>query len=252
MNRLEALGIFLIEVDARDAAVVNLPPELAEVGATLVPYPCFGEETTAATGLEYADREVDIFAETHLAEASEPRVDVAPDAHIERARVEFVELFLAAANAACGEKARHRIRNGFLYVGKGSVGAIGSAKSIGRLASQLVVDGLEIVHRQHDVAVKYDEILALCALGTIVAALAGATIGFVKILQVEPIGVLVADRPAGNRRTIFDNDDLEVLQRLASEALEQLIHLVGTIKNRDDNRVFHGQPLISVQILKTP
>ena len=48
MYELEALWIFLVEIDAGDATVVDLSPELAEVGAALVPYPCFREQTATA------------------------------------------------------------------------------------------------------------------------------------------------------------------------------------------------------------
>ena len=36
MHQLQALGVFLVKVDARYATVEHLPPELAEVGAALV------------------------------------------------------------------------------------------------------------------------------------------------------------------------------------------------------------------------
>ena len=58
VDGLERVGIFLIEVYAGYAAVVNLPEKLAEVGAALVPYPCVGEQAALASCLEYAYGEV--------------------------------------------------------------------------------------------------------------------------------------------------------------------------------------------------
>ena len=66
MHRLKRLRIFLVEVDAGDTAVVDLPEELTEIRAPLVPNPCFGEQTALASSLEYADGEVYVLTETHL------------------------------------------------------------------------------------------------------------------------------------------------------------------------------------------
>ena len=43
MDELHGARMTLLQVDAGDAAVVDLPEELAEVSSTLVPYPCFGK-----------------------------------------------------------------------------------------------------------------------------------------------------------------------------------------------------------------
>ena len=69
MHELEALWIFLVEIDAGDATVVNLSPELAEVGAALMPYPCFREQTATAACLEDTDREIYVLTETQPASA---------------------------------------------------------------------------------------------------------------------------------------------------------------------------------------
>ena len=84
MHELEALWIFLVEVDAGDATVVDLSPELAEVGATLMPHPRLGKQATLAVGLEYTDGEVDVLAEAHLRESAQLHVSVASHAHVER------------------------------------------------------------------------------------------------------------------------------------------------------------------------
>ena len=83
MHELEALWIFLVEVDAGDATVVDLSPELAEVGAALMPYPCFREQTATAACLEDTDREINVLTETHVRKAIQPEINISADAHVE-------------------------------------------------------------------------------------------------------------------------------------------------------------------------
>ena len=66
MHELEALWIFLVEIDSCNSAVEDLSPELTEVGASFVPYPRLGKQAAAQSRLEDTDGEVDIFAESHL------------------------------------------------------------------------------------------------------------------------------------------------------------------------------------------
>ena len=82
MYELERLGVFFIKVYAGYSAVEHLAEELAEVGTALVPYPCVGKQAAAAAGFEDAYAEIDVFAETHLREASEALIDVAAYAHV--------------------------------------------------------------------------------------------------------------------------------------------------------------------------
>ena len=53
--------------------------KLAEVGAALMPYPCFGEETTSTTCLEYTYGEVDVLAKAHLREALQTCIGIKGD-----------------------------------------------------------------------------------------------------------------------------------------------------------------------------
>ena len=83
MHEFETLWIFLVEIDAGDATVVDLSPELAEVGAALMPYPCFREQTATAACLENADREIDVLTETHVGKAIQLEINIPADAHVE-------------------------------------------------------------------------------------------------------------------------------------------------------------------------
>ena len=40
-------------------------------------------------------------------------------------------------------------------------------------------------------------------------------------------------------KTVLDNENLEVTERLASKTFQQLVHLIRTVEHRDYNRVFH-------------
>ena len=66
VHEFEGVGVFLVEVDTGDTAVVHLFEKLPHVGAAFVPHPCFGEEAATETGFEDAYAEIDIFAKTHL------------------------------------------------------------------------------------------------------------------------------------------------------------------------------------------
>ena len=48
VDQFQRRGVFLVEVDAGDAAVIDLAEELAEGGAALVPHPGLGKQTAAA------------------------------------------------------------------------------------------------------------------------------------------------------------------------------------------------------------
>ena len=135
MNELQALGIFLVEVDAGNATVVYLSPELAEVGAPLVPHPCLGEQSACVAGLEDTDTEVDILAEAHLAEAAETFIYVTSNAHIERTGIEFIEFLLATTYTSGREKTCHGVGDSLLRVGKRVVCAVWTTESVDRFAA---------------------------------------------------------------------------------------------------------------------
>ena len=83
MYELETLWILLVKVDAGETAVVNLSPEFAEVGAALMLYPCFREQTATAACLEDTDREIDVLTKTHVRKAIQLEINIPADAHVE-------------------------------------------------------------------------------------------------------------------------------------------------------------------------
>ena len=128
MDELQGARVALHEVDAGDAAVVDLTEELTEVGTALVPHPGIGEELGLVAGLDDTVGEIDILAEAHLREAAQLQIDITPDTHVERTGVELVELGLTASDTACGKERGHRVGDGLLDGSEGRVGGVGAAE----------------------------------------------------------------------------------------------------------------------------
>src|SRR5574344_2610565 len=101
----------LLKIDACYAAVIHLAEKLAEVGAALMPNPCFGEESGGIACFYYAITEVDILAKTHLGKSIQMCIDLTTNTHVERTGIELVEFGFATADAAGGKKTRHRVGN---------------------------------------------------------------------------------------------------------------------------------------------
>ena len=131
MNQLQGAGMALHQIDAGNAAVMNLFEELLEVSPTLVPYPCLREQTASCAALVDAYAEIYILAESHLRETTQLLVERPADAHIEGTGIELlVHLLLAATNTSCGKEGCHAVVDGFLHIGETVVGTVGTAKSV--------------------------------------------------------------------------------------------------------------------------
>ena len=124
-----------------------------KIGTTFVPNPCFREQTACTLRFENANGEVYVFAEAHLGEPSEVHIHIAPAAHIERTRIEFVEFFLAAPYASCGKKRCHGVGDGLLSIGKRGMCTVWTAECVCRLPCQFVVYRLHVTLGQHHIAV---------------------------------------------------------------------------------------------------
>ena len=239
MDHLQRVGVFLIEVDARDARVVHLLEELAQVRPPLVPHPCPGEQPAAVAPAEDADAEVDVLAEAHPREAAQCLVDLAPHAHVEAAGIELVHLLPPAPDAARGEERRHGVVDGLLQGGERRVCPVRPAEGVARFAAQLPVHGFQVAGRHDDVRVEDEKVFAHGPFGGEVARLSGAGIGFREVVQVQAAGMAVRHLPAGQGRAVIHDDDFEVAQRLLREALQQFVHFVGAVVDGDEEGVFH-------------
>ena len=114
--------------------------------------------------------------------------------------------------------------------------AVGSAEGVGRLAPQLVGDGLEVARWHYDVGVEHDEPFAACALGAVVAAGAWAGVLLCEVLHVHACGPFPGHGAAVALGAVFDYYHLEVFHRLGVEAFEQFFHFVGAVVNGYDER----------------
>ena len=119
------------------------------------------------------------------------------------------------------------------------MGAVRTAERLAGVADNRCIHSIQVSFRQHDIAVKHDEIFALGTLRTVVAALSGTGVGLAEILDIQLAVVLVAHLFARYAAAVLHDDDLKVAEGLMREALKQFVHFVGTIVNGYDNRVFH-------------
>ena len=98
---------------------------------------------------------------------------------------------------------------------------------------------LQIAWRQDDIGIEDDEPFTRCALGAVVTALAGSAVALHEILQVELLFVFSTHVIAWDTRAILHDDDFKILYFLLAEALQQFVHLVGTVINGYNDGVFH-------------
>lgn len=129
MHQLKGARVTLHQIDASNAAIVNLFEELLEIRSALMPDPCLGEKTTTCSTLVDTDTEVDVLTESHLRETTQLLIERPADTHIKGTGIELlVHLFLAAAYATGSEEGRHAVVNGFLHIGETVVGTVGTAE----------------------------------------------------------------------------------------------------------------------------
>lgn len=170
MNELQTARMPLHEIDAGNAAVVNLLEELLEICTTLVPNPCIGEKATTGATLVDAQAQVDVLAETHGRETAQLPVEAATDAQVEGAWIEpLVHLLLAATNASCSQEGSHAVADSLLHRRKTLVSPVWSPPGIAFLPFLLIFNGLQKSWRQDTIAVEEDEKVALAPFCCIVA-----------------------------------------------------------------------------------
>jgi hypothetical protein len=103
----------------------------------------------------------------------------------------------------------------------------------------LLLHRLQIARRQDDIGIEDDEPFTRCSLSAVVAALAGSAVALHEILQVELLFVFSTHVIAWDTRAILHDDDFKILYFLLAEALQQFVHLVGTVINGYNDGVFH-------------
>ena len=98
----------------------------------------------------------------------------------------------------------------------------------------------QIPLRQDHVRVEHNQPFAVGTFGPIVATLPRATILLHEILHVQSVMILFDDCLAVSLRAVFNNKHLEILGLLVAEALQEFVHFVRTIIDRNNDRVFHS------------
>ena len=99
------------------------------------------------------------------------------------------------------------------------MGSIGSAKC-GELRVDAPFYALQVAFGQHHVGVENEKPLTSGALGTVVAALPGPAVGLLEILYIKSVGILVDHSLAVALRTVFDDENLEIVfHRLPAKTL---------------------------------
>ena len=118
------------------------------------------------------------------------------------------------------------------------IGMAGTLPELPKLLSHLkslLNDGGQIVFWQDNVRVENDKPLAVGTLCPVVATLAWAAVGLGIVIKMKDVRVLVADILTGHSGAVLYNNHLKILHRLLAEALQQLVHLIGTVVDGNDN-----------------
>ena len=188
----------LHEVDAGNAAVMDLLEELFEVRSAFVPYPCLREKAATCSALIDAQAQVNVLAEAHGRETAQLPVEAAANAQIEGARIELlVHLLLSATNTAGSQKRSHAVVDGFLHRRETFMCFVGTAPSIALTPLQFVIDRLQETRRQDAIAIEEDKELALTVLCAEVARRPRSTILLRVVTKLQLAGISVHDIFAG-------------------------------------------------------
>ena len=116
---------------------------------------------------------------------------------------------------------------------------VGTTECIGRSRFQFRLYFIEIAFRKDAIRIQYDQKIPLTPLSSIIAALPRPGIRFLIIFQVKHRLVLFRNSQTRNRRTVLDYNHFKIFKMLLYEALQQFVHLVGTVIHRYDDGISH-------------
>ena len=100
----ESVRIFFLQFHAGLARVLHLLEKRTEFDAPFVIDESLGEQSATVTISEDSGTQVNILSIAHGCEASQSLINAFLDPEIETSGIEFVQLLLAATDAASGEK----------------------------------------------------------------------------------------------------------------------------------------------------
>ena len=110
-----------------------------------------------------------------------------------------------------------------------------TAEGIARLAVEFVLDGFQIGLGHDDIRVQNKKVFPLTALGTVVARWTWAAVGLVVVMQLQFVGIFLADCVAFLRRAVFHHHDFKVLYGLVAKALQQLVDFLRSVVDGYDD-----------------
>ena len=235
MHELECLRVFVLKDDPCLARMFHLTEKRAELDASFMIYESLREKTTTVATLENPRAQVDVLTVTHGRKAFQGFVDASFDAQVETTRVELVHFFLSTTNATCGEKRGHRVVDGLLYGRERRMRPVGTAEGIARLTVEFGLYGLQVVFRHDDIGVQDDEVVALAALGAVVARRARTGVGFEVVAQSELTLVFFTNVIAFLSRAVFHDNHFKVFNCLVTKALQQLVDFLWPVVDGYDD-----------------
>ena len=103
MDKLESLGILVLQNHTRLARMLHLTEERAELDPPFMVDESLWEKPATIAAFEDSSAQVDVLAITHRSEAFQGFVDTFLDTQIETSVIEFVHFLLAASYATRGE-----------------------------------------------------------------------------------------------------------------------------------------------------
>ena len=223
---------------------MHLTEELAEVHAALVIDPSPRDEDRPCPSLQKAEAEVYILAEAHpLIEAAQGEVALAAAAKVEAAGLELLHRPSATpAYAARGEGRSHRVVDGLLHGTEVRGGGIGPAEGLDCPVLQRGVDGCQIALGQDDVRVEDEDVLPAGLGHAEVTRPRGAAVRYDEVDEGRQLVTVAGyDLLAAARRSVLHDDDLVgVVPTEPHDAPEELLELLRTVVDGDDEAVAHG------------
>src|SRR6056297_1314271 len=125
-----------MEIDPRYTRIMNLLEKLLEVCSPLMVNIAFRNKFSIEAFFNYSQTKIDILSESHFCETAGFVINLSGDSHIETAWMEFIQLFISSANAACCEKGSHSVIYGFLDVCERRMRFVRSAVSINEIIKE--------------------------------------------------------------------------------------------------------------------
>ena len=169
----------------------------------------FGYEAS----LLYPYAEVDIFS-IHIFESADLFINLPRKSHVERTRFEFLHMGFSAPYATGGPKRSHGIADCFLSCRERGMFPVRSTETVGIIVVKIFPNRLEVIGRDDAVRVEEDQVTSLGMFHPYVTGIASSGIFFDDVMNIEFRAKSFDFGRTWKRRTVFDQDEFEVVIRL--------------------------------------